>query len=199
MKILSLFLLLSSAAFAEEILAVENPVEELVWFGLDYTQVKFIGAAEDFSELDEIRGHYFRSWNELVVVEREKYDIGGALGAVEVTYELEPAISRSEQRGMDGIRQLGPYSLDEQQVADVVQTYVDRSVDKVGALIVVETLNKIEENATMWLAIFQINSGEIIHLKRYSGKPGGFGFRNYWARSYYNVLTALKESPYKLL
>jgi hypothetical protein len=108
-------------------------------------------------------------------------------------------LSLKRQRGMEGIRQLGPYSLDEQQVAEVVRTYTDRSVEKVGAIIVVETLNKIEENATMWLAIFHINSGEIIHLKRYSGKPGGFGFRNYWARSYYNVLTALKESPYKLL
>jgi len=60
-----------------------------------------------------------------------------------------------------------------------------------------ETLNKFEQNAVMWVAVFDISNGQIHHLKRYTGKAGGFGFRNYWARPYYNVITTLKSNPRK--
>jgi hypothetical protein len=171
--------------------------DEITWFGLDYSLVKFIGFSSDFSDLENIRGHYFRSWNELIQMESDKYDIRGALGVREVSYEMEIAIARSEQRDMGDIIQTDSYSIDSRQLASVITTYTNHSMDRIGALIVMETLNKIQEESTMWLAVFNISTGEILHIKRYSGKPGGFGFRNYWARSYYNVLKSLKESPRK--
>jgi hypothetical protein len=171
--------------------------EEITWFGLDYSLVKFIGLSSDFSDLENIRTHYFRSWNELIQMESDKYDIRGAFGVSEVSYEMEFAIARSEKRDMGDILQTDSYIIDSRQLASVITTYTNHSVDRVGALFIMETLNKIQEESTMWLAVFNIATGEIIHIKRYTGKPGGFGFRNYWARSYYNVLKSLKESPRK--
>ena len=173
--------------------------DEVTWFGLDYSLVKFIGFSSDFSDLENIRGHYFRSWNELIQMESNKYDICGALGVREVSYKMEVAIARSEQRDMGNILQTESYSIDSRQLASVVAAYTNTSEVRTGALFVMETLNKIQEESTMWLAVFNISTGEILHIKRYSGKPGGFGFRNYWARSYYNVLKSLKESPSKPL
>jgi hypothetical protein len=62
----------------------------------------------------------------------------------------------------------------------------------VGAVFVMETLNKLEGQASMWLAIFNISSGEILYMNKYNGDVGGFGFRNYWARTYYNVISKLR-------
>jgi len=168
--------------------------DEIVWFGLDYTQVRFIGSHSAFSDLQNIREHYFRSWNELIKMESKKYNLKSAFGVRKVIYEMEYAITQSMQRDMDNIRQLDSYSIDEDRVADVVWKYTDTSDGRTGALFVMETLNKMEEKSTMWLAVFNISTGEIYHLRRYTGKPGGFGFRNYWARCYYNVLKSLRLS-----
>lgn len=168
--------------------------DEIVWFGLDYTQVRFIGGHSAFSDLQNIQEHYFRSWNELIMMESDKYDLKAAFGVRKVTYEMEYAITQSMQRDMGNIRQLDSYNIDEDIVADVVWKYTDTSDGRTGALFVMETLNKIEEESTMWLAVFNISTGEIYHLRRYAGKPGGFGFRNYWARSYYNILKSLRLS-----
>ncbi|MEN8157070.1 MAG: hypothetical protein ABFS10_08970 [Bacteroidota bacterium] len=173
--------------------------EEVVWYGLDYTEVKFIGYSEHFSDLEEIRSHYFSAWNHLIIMESDKYDVKSAMGAGSVTYEVDNAILRSEKREMSGIVQSGSYALDKKQLASVIKAYTNPSVDKTGALLIMETLNKLEVTSTMWLVVFNTSTGEIHHLKRYSGEPGGFGFRNYWARSYYNVLKNLKSSPQKPL
>jgi hypothetical protein len=168
MKRLSFLILLGSIGFLGYAGNCSAAPDEIVWFGIDYTLVKFIGVSDQFSDLREIQEHYFRSWNELVVVESEKYDIKGAFGVRDVTYQMEKSISRSEKRDMGGI-------------------------------VFMETLNKIDEEVTMWLVCFKISTGDVLYIRRFVEKPGGFGFRNYWARGYYNVIKGLKESSLKPL
>ena len=168
---------------------------ELVWCGIDYTLVKFIGTPDQFKDLPKIRDYYFRTWNDLILVEKEKYDLRKAFSVKTIHYDMENSSSRSEERSMDGILQTGPYTIDEDQVRGVVSTNIDSSVNQVGALFVMETLNKLEEVSTMWLAVFNMGSGEILYMRRYSGEVGGFGFRNYYAKSYYNVISGLRMAP----
>ena len=174
-----------------------SSTDEIVWFGMDYSQVKLIGGQDAFSDLDQIQGHYFRAWNELILTESDKYDIKGAFDVRRVTYDMEFAISQSEQRESEGIRQMETYSISEEQVNEMVWQYTDTSDDRIGAVLIMESLDKLRERSTMWLAVFDIATGEILDLKWYTGTPGGFGFWNYWARSYYNVLKSLKVSPRK--
>jgi hypothetical protein len=172
-------------------------LDRITWFGLDYSYVKFIGSPDDFRDIPKIRSYYFNDWNYLVIAESSKYDIRGAFDAQEVTYALETAVQRSESRSMEGIVSSGNYELGKTELAEVLKSYVDPSMPGTGALFVMETLNKFAKNAVMWVAVFEISTGEIHHLKRYTGKSGGFGFRNYWARPYYNVITTLKSNPRK--
>ena len=170
-------------------------VNELVWFGIDYSLVKFIGTPEQFTDIPKIKSYYFRSWNDLMLAEKSKYDLNTAFSVSTIHYNMENSCARSEQRSMDGIVQPGPYTIDEEQVKSVVETNIDPSVNMVGAMFVMETLNKLEGVSTMWLAVFNVASGEILYMRRYSGAVGGFGFRNYYARSYYNVIKNLKMTP----
>lgn len=194
MRKIALFILMGSLLFPARAVEPLNSEGELVWLGLDYTLVKFIGASDQFRDLPKIRDQYFRSWNELLMIEKDKYDLMSAFSVNKIYYEMEHTIRRSQERSMDGIVQTGNYSLSEEQVKSVVRLNTDPSVNKVGAIIVMETLNKLEEQASMWLAVFNIASGEILYMNKYSGAVGGFGFRNYWARSYYNVISNLKMS-----
>jgi hypothetical protein len=199
MKRLSFLILLGSIGFLGYAGNCSAAPDEIVWFGIDYTLVKFIGVSDQFSDLREIQEHYFRSWNELVVVESEKYDIKGAFGVRDVTYQMEKSISRSEKRDMGGIVQIGSYRVDESQVVALISEYTDPSDQRFGAIFFMETLNKIDEEVTMWLVCFKISTGDVLYIRRFVEKPGGFGFRNYWARGYYNVIKGLKESSLKPL
>ncbi len=197
MKKLALLLIAFSVGLVVQSTEPVFSQEEVVWFGLDYTQVKFIGYDSQFSDLPKIQDHYFSAWNQLFITEVKKYDIKGALGVDELTYEIENAITLSKQRDMNGILQSGSYKLGKEQLAAVLKSYVNASDQRTGVLMIMETLNKLEETSSMWLVVFDVSTSKIHHLKRYSGKPGGFGFRNYWARSYYNVILSLKESSQK--
>lgn len=194
MKKIAILILMGSLLFPARAVEPLNNEGELVWLGIDYTLVKFIGASDQFSDIPKIRDQYFRSWNELIMIEKKKYNLMTAFSVNKVYYEMENTIRRSQERSMDGIVQTNSYTISEEQVKSVVRLNTDPSVNKVGAIFVMETLNKLEGQASMWLAVFNVASGEILYMNKYSGTVGGFGFRNYWARSYYNVITNLKMS-----
>ncbi|MFO7671829.1 MAG: hypothetical protein R6W31_19375 [Bacteroidales bacterium] len=195
MKKLTLFILIGTLWFSCQAAGPSQVTDELVWFGIDYTLVKFIGTSDQFSDLPKIQSYYFRSWNELILAEKDKYDLNSAFSMATIHYNMENTILRSEQRVMDGIVQHNDYTIDEDQVKNVVSLNLDPSVNQVGAIFVMETLNKTEEISTMWLAVFNIASGEILYMRKYSGAVGGFGFRNYYAKSYYNVIQNLRVVP----
>jgi hypothetical protein len=169
----------------------EAGFDEVIWFGLDYTQVKFIGASDQFNDLEAIQHNYFRSWNELIVNESSKYDLKRAFKITNLIYALDSAIARSERRDMKDIVQMNKYELSENQVAEIVNAYADPAISKVGAIFVMETLNKLAVEETMWLAFFQVSTGQVFHTERLIGLPKGFGFRNYWAGGYYRAITEL--------
>jgi len=195
MRKLALLILAGALWFPGQAKSPAQGDDELVWYGIDYTLVQFIGTSDQFSDLPKIQSHYFRAWNEIILNEKSKYDLNTAFSVSTITYNMENTILRSEQRDMNGILQQENYSIDEEQVKRVVQLNIDPSVDKVGAIFVMETLNKTASVSTLWLAVFNVASGEILYMRRYTGAVGGFGFRNYYARSLYNVVKNLKMTP----
>ena len=94
--------------------------DEMVWCGIDYTLVKFIGSSDQFADLPKIQSTYFREWNELIKVESDKYDLNRAFSVATVHYNMENTIIRSQERDMSGIVQLDSYTIDEEQVKSVV-------------------------------------------------------------------------------
>jgi len=192
MKKAVLLILMGSLLFTAR---AEEPVQsnnELTWFGIDYSLVRFIGTRDQFSDLTKIRDQYFRSWNELVMIEKSKYDLMKAFSVSKIYYEMENTIRHSQERSMDNIVQTA--SINKEAVRSVVRLNTDPSNNRLGAMLVMETLNKTKEKSTMWLVVFNVASGEILYMNNYSGGVGGFGFRNYWARSYYTVISNLEMS-----
>jgi hypothetical protein len=45
----------------------------------------------------------------------------------------------------------------------------------------------------MWVTFVDMKSKTVLLTKHMEGKAGGFGFRNYWAKSFLNVLKSIKE------
>jgi len=173
----------------------ETEFDEIIWFGLDYSMVKFIGSDLDFTDLDKIQSHYFGAWNQLIIDESSKYDLKKAFKVKNVEYDIETAIARSEQRDMQDILQREEYRLAGDAATEVAKAYSNPEINKVGAFFIMETLNKTAVEETMWLILFHVSTGEVFYTDRLVGVPKGFGFRNYWAGGYYNVIKKQVSRP----
>jgi hypothetical protein len=57
-----------------------------------------------------------------------------------------------------------------------------------GLVFVAENLNKITQMGSYWVCFFDLGTKEIIDMQLKTGKAAGFGFRNYWAGSAFNVM-----------
>ena len=79
---------------------------ELVWCGIDYSLVKFIGSADQFNDLPKIQSYYFRAWNEIIQAEAGKYDLNNAFSVNTIHYNMENSILRSQEKDMSGILQI---------------------------------------------------------------------------------------------
>ncbi len=155
----------------------ETDFDEVIWFGLDYSLVKFIGASEDFSDLEKIQNYYFRTWNELILEESSKYDLKRAFKVKKVEYAMDSAIARSERRDMQDIVQTDEYRLTGDLGPEIAQAYTNPEINKVGAVFMMETLNKLAVEETMWVVLFHVSTGQVFHTERLVGLPKGFGFR----------------------
>ena len=62
---------------------------------------------------------------------------------------------------------------------------------------IVGTYNKGAVLSTYFLVLYDIDNSELLFMKKYSAKPGGFGFKNYWARTYYEVLLQVEKDMKK--
>jgi hypothetical protein len=61
-----------------------------------------------------------------------------------------------------------------------------------------EKFVKLEEAGYMWVVFFDLSNKNILLMENMTGKAGGFGWRNYWARSFYTVLKEIEKTRYNL-
>jgi len=161
--------------------------DKLTWFGIDCTKLKLIGAS---GTAEDIAGKYFMAWNRVVVTEREKYDFARFFQKSYVERDLAWISEQNDRRELSGLKGYKNQNFTASEVAAHVQTY-QLEGEGPGLVIVLENFNKLEEIGTMWVVFFDIESKQVLFAKHMSAKPKGFGFRNYWVRTVFEVL---KES-----
>lgn len=169
----------------------------ITWLGLDCTQMTIIGSAYQMQQSGkledvDIRDKYIPAWNELINVERSKYRIAEAMQrshisyATEVTYKVNAGITRSFFS--DTAR-----PLDIEQIAKLTSSYDFKGHTGIGLLFFVETLDKGAGYASMWVTFVDMDTKQVLLIKRMKGEIGGFGFRNYWARAFYLVIEDIEK------
>jgi len=175
-----------------------NSSHKWVWLGLDFSNTKLIGRAA-FSNPEKIINEYFPKINMLVFNEADKYDVMGAFRmnnfyADDLYFDiLNSSLSTDELFvGRD-------YSLEESDILNIVAKYnFDKVKQDIALIFIIESLDKTGERATMWVTVINTQTNNLILAKRMNGKPGGFGFRNYWAKTILDVIRQVKEQKYRL-
>ncbi len=169
----------------------------VTWLGLDFTHLKFIGNASQFKDAGEISNYdlrvkYFPGWNTLFLKEREKFNIAKALDRNDdnISYAIEVTDAANSKSA-------GPYFTDNSgdfqlltadKISALVAKYDFKGNKGLGLMFFVEGMYKDREEASMWVTFVNMGEKKVLLTKRVTGRSGGFGLRNYWAKSFYNVL-----------
>jgi len=182
---------------------VFNPNVPITWLGLDYSQTKIIGPAYQFEHSGEItsgevRDKYIPGWNELFIVEQKKYDIAKAVNRGSVKYDIDVTQKSNNALNKDFFsNDPGDFKkLTEQDISNVVKNYNFQNGTGIGLIFFVEGISKGVESEGIWVTFVDMGSKTVLFTKYMAEKPGGFGFRNYWAKPIYSIVKNM-ESEFK--
>ena len=175
---------------------------DITWLGLDFSQAKFIGPASQFKDAGEVSSEEFRdkytvSWNQLFIDEQKKFNVAEMVhrSGPEVKYALEVTAKANGniKREIFGASPNDFKTLDEKKIGDLVSRYDFQGKTGTGVIIFVEGMSKGLGEAAGWVTEVDMKSKKVILTTYKVGKAGGFGFRNYWAKSWANILKEAKS------
>ena len=189
----SVFILGSVTAQDADMVFTSN---SMTWFGFDYSEAYFIGT-EGFTNPDDIKNRYFDSWNNLILNEPDKFDIGKFFYKDEVENDLSVVSKRNagvdiNNRVTNDLSEAVP--LDENKVRKMINEYESEgNPEGLGLVFIVESYDKISATGTYYVTFFDISTRKALLIKRMEGKAKGFGLRNFWAGSYYAVMKSANK------
>lgn len=188
------------SVFAQTKADIFNGSAEITWLGIDFTQTKFIGSATQFKDAGEIssaefRDKYIPSWNQLFINEQKKYDVAKAVKRTEVKYAMD--VTEKANNGIKGdffSNDPNDYKkLDEQKVASLVKNYNFQGKTGIGLMFFIDGMSKSKDEASGWITFVDMKSKKVLLTEYKTGKAGGFGFKNYWAKSFHNMLKSAEK------
>lgn len=170
---------------------------EILWLGINFSHAKFTRQGLDFSQ--EIMQHYFQDWNRLILNDQKKYDIRMSFRKPIMQYDLSlvTKINKTAKASNILVSNLGlKDQLNEDQLRSYVAQHVFPTALRFALIFVVESFDSMAKTASIWVIILQTADSEVVLCEKFMKPPGGFGARNYWARTFYNLLFDIKNHDY---
>lgn len=171
---------------------------EIVWLGLDFTQIRLIGplGTVDKEELVPL----FDDINRVVITEGSKYNFAAALRKDNVPFNLEVVTRLNSGINPDEVIVYNSSNegsrLNEESVSVLVKQYNIPEKDGIGLVFFMESFDKYREKGTMWVTFFSLSDRNVLFTERMSGTAGGISFRNHWARTVYEVIDQIRKSKF---
>jgi hypothetical protein len=188
--LLFVFVLCETTTHAQNTISEIFTTTDIVFYGIDFSHVKLIGSA-GFTDVPKIKDIYFESINNLMVNEKEKFCIGKFIRKKSVEYDLTVVKAQNQLSDVNNLVSDNPddrLTLNENIVQQIVSGYKVGDRTGIGIVFIMESLDKAGEKANMFVTFFDIATNKVLITERITGKPGGIGFRNYWANSILNAM-----------
>ena len=182
-------------------LFVKSPTP-IYWLGIDFSHVKLIGEFSQFSEWGEagagiIKNRYFPAWNELVIKEYTKYDVGTMFRKENISLKIKTITAINEDASIEEMEDLSDPDYTDADIRAWVSGYNFDVKEGIGILFLAESLNKLREYGKYHVLAINMSTKEVLLHEVIKGKSGGFGLRNYWARSFCEVMNEIRDYRYR--
>ena len=155
-------------------------------YGVDYTHTKVFAADESIADFTKA----FEGINMLLLSESDKYDFTRVLGKT-ANIVIEPIMKITAIADYDNMMTLSNI-YDEPNTAEIVRNYELPQTEGTGVVMIAKFLDKPNARATYDIVVFDIATRKILQEREVIGVAEGFGLRNYWARTVYNVIKKTK-------
>lgn len=203
MRLLLLLLILTQGAFAQTKADLfENSSTPIFWLGIDYSHIKLIGPFSQFVEAGEvgpslIKNKYFDSWNDIIMFEYKKYNIGEAFRNDNIQIKTSAISKINATTAVNSLESEEEPNYTRANIEKFIKNYDLGKKEGIGLLLVAESYNKIKESARYHFVAINLENNKVILYDYFITKPGGLGLRNYWARSIYNVINEIRNRRYR--
>lgn len=193
--LLALCIVTTNAQTIQDVFKAET---NLTWLGIDFSGVKILGHTD--IEVEDFANRQFAGINELVLNEPKKFDLPKAFHKATVTTDL--SIVKAKNKGLDPDKIKSANDADRTRftnatIEKMVKGYDFGGKKGVGVVILMESMSKTAERSSMYITFINMSNGKVIHTERIEEKVGGFGLRNYYAKSIYEMLKDIEKSKYK--
>ena len=183
---------------AQTVKDIFSPSTPITYLGIDYSKAKLIGDAA--ADAYDIKNHLYSAMNQVVVNEPKKYDFNKALDKTTVTPEISITEAQNATSVMDSIKSSNPDDFQRFSAATIskmIDSYDFKGKKGIGLVFVMEAMSKSQEKGAVWVTFVNMDSKKVLFTERVLGKPGGFGFRNYWVHVILDVLEDIQKTYYK--
>jgi len=175
----------------------ETPI---LYLGIDYTQARLINGTDGTGT--QVRD-LFPAINNVVINEPKKYDLQGAFHKSSINSSLGIVAKRNKETNAENIisTESSDYSrLKEEDINSLVKGIDFEKKKGIGLLFIVESMKKGEKGGTssIWVTFVDMGANKVLMTERMDGETGGgFGFRNFWASTIFNVIETIDKKKYK--
>lgn len=205
MKMKKLFVLLMLAlpilpGHAQTVNDIFDPNTTITWLGWDLTGAIFIGDRQKFGSQSDIQ-RLIKSWNDLMDREREKYNVAAMMRKkVPVDFKLD--ITNNHNAELDIANILSEKSSDhvhlrKDGVEQIAAAYNYDGLKGIGLMFNIESFNKINNEATMWMTFVNMENGQVLITERLTASPNGAGLRNFWAGAVREMMEHVKKKDFE--
>ncbi|QEC69465.1 hypothetical protein FRZ67_19960 [Panacibacter ginsenosidivorans] len=174
-----------------------KPETNITWLGIDFTDVKVLGHTD--IEVEDLATRYFEGINELVLAEPKKFDLAKAFH--KATVESDLSFVKAKNKGISDSKIKSANDADmarfsKPTIDKMVKGYDFGNKKGIGVIFFMEGMSKTKERSSMWVTFIDMSSKKVLYTERMEEKVGGFGLRNYYAKSIYEALDDI-EKKYK--
>lgn len=175
-KVLFSLLLLFSIFIANA-----KSTESVYVYGIDYSSVKVYGAEESVEQFKNA----FEDINLLIMNEAKKYDFTDIVGENN-KLKLEMILNSTKECDFSNIKTLDK-DIEPVDIAKKIKNYPIKETSGKGFIIIATLLDKSTNKATYKVVLFDVETREILKEAEFISKAGGFGLRNFWAKTIYTL------------
>lgn len=177
---------------------------KIYWLGIDYSHAKFIGDFAQFAEAGNtgpsaLKTKYFPAWNSLVLSEPKKYDVAGMFRTENIVYKINTVTKINANAPVNDMMDAeNEPDYKKQDIQKFINKYNFDEKQGIGLMFVAESLNKHREMGKYHFVAINLSNKNILLHEVFEGKAGGFGLRNYWARTVAEVIMEIRDHQYRI-